>query len=66
MANFLNLVFLITLPKNDRHDLKMECTDASQRQLQSVLKVGVETDFLDEITVILVLPDHFQILTAFS
>jgi hypothetical protein len=27
--------------KNDRHDLKMGCTDASRRQLQSVLKIGV-------------------------
>jgi hypothetical protein len=35
MANFLNLVFLITLPKNDRHDLKMGSIDVSRRQLQS-------------------------------
>jgi hypothetical protein len=42
MANFLNLIFHITLPKNDRHDLKkMGCIDASRRQLQSVLKIGV-------------------------
>jgi hypothetical protein len=42
MANFLNLVFLITLPKkNDRQDLKMGCTDASRRQLQSMLKIEV-------------------------
>jgi hypothetical protein len=27
--------------KNDRHDLKMGCIDASRRQLQSVLKIGV-------------------------
>jgi hypothetical protein len=27
--------------KNDRHDLKMGCTDASRRQLRSVLKIGV-------------------------
>jgi hypothetical protein len=27
--------------KNDRHDLKLGCTDASRRQLQSVLKIGV-------------------------
>jgi hypothetical protein len=27
--------------KNDRQDLKMGCTDASRRQLQSVLKIGV-------------------------
>ena len=40
-ANFMNLVSPITLPKNDRHDLKMGCTDASRRQLQSVLKIGV-------------------------
>ena len=26
--------------KNDRLDLKMGCTDASRRQLQSVLKIG--------------------------
>jgi hypothetical protein len=42
MANFLNLVVLITLPqKNDRQDLKLGCIDASRRQLQSVLKIGV-------------------------
>ena len=38
MANFLNLVFLITLPENDRQDLKLGCIDASRRQLQSVLE----------------------------
>ena len=27
--------------KNDRQELKMGCTDASRRQLQSVLKIGV-------------------------
>ena len=27
--------------KNDRHDLKIGCTNASRRQLQSVLKIGV-------------------------
>jgi hypothetical protein len=27
--------------QNDRRDLKMGCTDASRRQLQSVLKIGV-------------------------
>ena len=27
--------------KNDRQDLKISCTDASRRQLQSVLKIGV-------------------------
>jgi hypothetical protein len=27
--------------KNDRHDLEMGCTDASRRQLQSVLKIGI-------------------------
>jgi hypothetical protein len=27
--------------KNDRQDLKMGCTDASRRQLQYVLKIGV-------------------------
>jgi hypothetical protein len=27
--------------KNDRQDLKIGCTDASRRQLQSVLKIGV-------------------------
>jgi hypothetical protein len=26
--------------KNDRHDLKIGCTDASRRQLQSVLEIG--------------------------
>jgi hypothetical protein len=42
MANFLNLVFLIALPKNDRQDLKWAVhTDAFRRQLQSVLKIGV-------------------------
>jgi hypothetical protein len=43
MANILNLVFLIALSpkKNDREDLKMGCTDASRRQLRSVLKIGV-------------------------
>jgi hypothetical protein len=35
--------------KNDRHDLKMGCTDASRRQLQSVLKIGVSTDFLTKL-----------------
>jgi hypothetical protein len=41
MADFLNLVFLMTLPKNDRQALKMGCIDASRRQLQSVLKIRV-------------------------
>jgi hypothetical protein len=27
--------------KNDRQDLNMGCADASRRQLQSVLKIGV-------------------------
>jgi hypothetical protein len=27
--------------KNGRQELKMGCTDASRRQLQSVLKIGV-------------------------
>ena len=27
--------------KNDHQDLKVGCTDASRRQLQSVLKIGV-------------------------
>jgi hypothetical protein len=40
MANFLNLAFLITLPKNNRQDLKMGCIDASRRQLQFVLKIA--------------------------
>jgi hypothetical protein len=31
--------------KNDREDLKMGCIDASRRQLQSLLKIGVYTDF---------------------
>jgi hypothetical protein len=38
-ATFLNLAFLITLPKNDCQDLKMGCIDASRRQLESVLKI---------------------------
>ena len=41
VRNFLNMVFLITLPGNDRRDLKMGCIDVSRRQLQSVLKIGV-------------------------
>jgi hypothetical protein len=53
---FVNLVSLITLPKNDRHDLKMGCTDALRRQLQSMLKIGVSTYFFDEIMAVLVLP----------
>ena len=41
-GDFLNLVFLITLPKkNDRLDLKLGRIDASRHQLQSVLKIGV-------------------------
>jgi hypothetical protein len=28
-------------PKNGRRNLKMGCTDASRRQLQSMLKIGV-------------------------
>ena len=42
-VNFLNLVFLITLPpqKKDRQDLKMGCIDVSRRQLQFVLKIRV-------------------------
>jgi hypothetical protein len=42
MANFLNVVFLITSPqKKYRHDLKMSCIDASRRQLRFVLQIGV-------------------------
>jgi hypothetical protein len=41
MANFLHLVFLITSPENDCQDLKLGCTDASRRQLQSMIKIGV-------------------------
>jgi hypothetical protein len=33
--------FAHNFAKNDRQDLKMGCTDASRRQLQSVLKIGV-------------------------
>jgi hypothetical protein len=33
--------FPYNFAKNDRHALKMGCTDASRRQLQSVLKIGV-------------------------
>jgi hypothetical protein len=47
MANFLNLVSLITLPKNDRQDLKMGCIDANRRRLQSVLKISFVRPFLD-------------------
>jgi hypothetical protein len=61
MANFLNLVFLITLPPE--YGL---CIDASRRQLQYVLKIRVQDDFLDEIMAILVLLDHFWILAVFS
>jgi hypothetical protein len=35
--------------KEDRHDLKMGCIDVSRRQLQSVLKIGVWTDFLTKL-----------------
>jgi hypothetical protein len=52
---FLNLVSLITLPKNGRQELKMGCTDASRRQLQSVLKIGSKLIF-DEVMAVLVLP----------
>jgi hypothetical protein len=46
--------------KNDRHDLKMGCIDASRRQLQYVLKIRVYTDFFcDETVAILVLRIHF-------
>ena len=46
--------------KNDHQDLKMGCIDACRRQLQSVLKIGVETDLFAEIMGILVLPDHIS------
>ena len=32
--------------ENDRQDLQLGCIDASRHQLQSVLKIGVYTDFL--------------------
>ena len=35
--------------QNDRQYLKMGCTDASRHQLQSVLKIGVQTDFLTKL-----------------
>jgi hypothetical protein len=35
--------------KNNRQDLKLSCIDASRRQLQSVLKIGVCTDFLTKL-----------------
>ena len=44
----------------------MGCIDASRRQLQSVLKIWVKTDFFDEVMAILVLPVYFWILSAFS
>ena len=42
--------------------------DASRRQLQSVLKIRVQTEvfFWDKILEILVFPDHFWILTAYA
>jgi hypothetical protein len=41
--NFFEPGFPHNFAKNDRQDLKMGCTstDASRRQLQSVLKIGV-------------------------
>jgi hypothetical protein len=45
MADFLNLVFLTTLPKNDRRDLKMGCIDASRRQQYLCSKLGSKLIF---------------------
>jgi len=39
--NFFEPGFPHNFAKNDRQELKMGCTDASRRQLQSVLKIGV-------------------------
>jgi hypothetical protein len=39
--NYFEPGFPHNFAKNDRQDLKMGCTDASRRQLQSVLKIGV-------------------------
>jgi hypothetical protein len=52
--------------KNDRRDLKMGCIDASRRSYNLCSKLGSKLIFFDEIMAILVLPDHFWILTAFS
>jgi hypothetical protein len=41
LQNFFEHGFPHNFAKNDRQDLKMGCTDASGRQLQSVLKIGV-------------------------
>jgi hypothetical protein len=40
-GKFSELGFPHNFAKNDRQDLKMGYTDASRRQLQSVLKIGV-------------------------
>jgi hypothetical protein len=41
LQKFFEPGFPHNFAKNDRQDLKMGCTDASRRQLQSVLKIGV-------------------------
>jgi hypothetical protein len=39
-GKFSDTGFPHNIAKNDRQDLKMGCTDASRRQLQSVLKIN--------------------------
>jgi hypothetical protein len=66
---FLEPGFPHTFAKNDRQDLKMGCTDASRRQLQSVLKLGSKLIFgrnYGNFSFVITVPDHFPILTAFS
>jgi hypothetical protein len=41
LQKFFEPVFPHNFAKNDRQELKIGCTDASRRQLQSVLKIGV-------------------------
>jgi hypothetical protein len=41
MVNFLERGFPHNFAKNDRQDLKMGYIDASRRQLQSMLNIGV-------------------------
>jgi hypothetical protein len=40
-GKFSGASFPHNFAKKDRQDLKMGCTDASRRNLQSVLKIGV-------------------------
>ena len=62
---FMSSVFLVHIPKNKCQDLKVGYIDVSRRQLQSALKIRVQTIFLGKITAILVLLDHFDILSTF-